>query len=97
MGMMDMRGMDSLNARVDSLVSRMNRATGNQKIAAMAEVIKEMVAQRKAMWEHMGQMMRSHEMMMPTGQRPPAESLPAPRQDSAPSDSTDHAGHHPQG
>ena len=57
--MMDMQRMDSLEARLDSLVSRMNHAAGNQKIAAMAAVINELVAQRRAMREHMRQMMES--------------------------------------
>jgi hypothetical protein len=54
-----MRMMDSLNARLDTLVSRMNRATGNKKVAAMAEVINELVAQRKAMHQQMRQMWSS--------------------------------------
>jgi hypothetical protein len=54
-----MRMIDSLNARLDSLVSRMNRATGDKKVAAMAAVINELVAQRKVMHEHMRQMMQS--------------------------------------
>jgi hypothetical protein len=42
-----MQMMDSLDARFDTLVSRMNRATGNSKVTAMAAVINELVAQRK--------------------------------------------------
>ena len=53
-----MQMMDSLNARLDTLVSRMNRSSGNQKVTAMAEVINELVAQRKLMQEHMRQMMQ---------------------------------------
>ena len=56
--------MDSLNRRLDSLVGRMNRAAGNQKITAMAEVINELVAQRKAMQQHMRGMMDRHGMPM---------------------------------
>jgi hypothetical protein len=56
-----MRVLDSLNARLDTLVSRMNQATGNKKVAAMADVINELVAQRKAMQRHMHQMMESRQ------------------------------------
>jgi hypothetical protein len=50
--------MDSLDARLDTLTARMNRATGNARIAAMADVINELVAQRRTMHRQM------HEMMM---------------------------------
>ena len=54
-----MQMMDSLNARLDTLVHRMNRAAGERKVTAMAEVITELVAQRKVMHQHMGRMMHS--------------------------------------
>jgi hypothetical protein len=89
---------DSLNARLDTLVSRMNRATGNRKVAAMADVITELVSQRKATQEHMRMMMESHQGMMMhiMGKPAPTESLPptaAP--DSTAADSSAHARHHP--
>ena len=49
--------MDSLDHRLDSLVGKMNRASGNAKVEAMAAVINELVAQRKAMRERMHRMM----------------------------------------
>ena len=55
---------DSLDRRLDSLVGRMNRASGNQKIAAMAAVINELVAQRKVMHRQMQQMHGHMEEMM---------------------------------
>ena len=58
-----MRVMDSANARLDSLVERMNRASGNAKVSAMAQVINELVAQRRTMQSHMRQMIRSHGKM----------------------------------
>jgi hypothetical protein len=79
--------MDSLDRRLDSLVNRMNRAGDGQKLAAMAAVINELVAQRKTMRSHMREMMRGH------GSAPSART-PAPARDSAVSDSA-HAGHHP--
>jgi hypothetical protein len=69
--------MDSLDRRLDSLVGRMNRATGNQKVSAMAVVINEMVAQRRVMQQHMRAMMdgRGMPMMMPDPRRrPPADT-----------------------
>jgi hypothetical protein len=97
-----MHMMDSLNARLDTLVSRMNRATGSRKVTAMAEVINELIAQRKVMHAHMRQMMESGEgMMHMMGQPTPSEGgPPAPKTDSAKTDSSaadtaGHAGHHP--
>lgn len=88
-----MRTMDSLNARLDTLVSRMNRATGNKRMAAMADVINELVAQRKAMQKHM------REMMQPGGgMRMPRTGAPAPadaRRPTAETDSAVHGQHHP--
>ncbi len=40
--------MASLDAKLDSLVATMNSATGTQKVDAMAAVINELAAQRKA-------------------------------------------------
>jgi uncharacterized coiled-coil protein SlyX len=86
MGMQDRRMMDSLNARLDSLVVRMNRATGNEKMAAMARTIDELVAQRKTMQQHMRRMMESRRGRM--------DMMKESAIDSASAD-TDHAGHHP--
>jgi hypothetical protein len=78
-----MHMMDSLNARLDTLVSRMNGATGSRKVTAMADVINEQVAQRKAMHEHMRRMMESRKGMMhmrgdpaPDGRREPDAGSP---------------------
>lgn len=97
-GMADqMRAMDSLSARLDTLVSRMNRATGNRKVAAMADVINELVAQRKAMHERMREMMQSRQGMMMHMMRepvPPQGRPPTSETDSA-ADTAGHAEHHP--
>jgi hypothetical protein len=89
--------MDSLNRRLDSLVARMNRVTGAQKVAAMADVINELVAQRKAMQERMHQMMGSREGMkhMMTDSARVSPGVRAPRADSAAADTAGHQGHHP--
>jgi predicted transcriptional regulator len=57
-----MRVMDSMNARLDTLVQRMNRASGNAKVPAMAQVINELVSQRRAMQRHMHRMMHGRMM-----------------------------------
>ena len=91
------RTMDSLNTRLDSLVARMNRATGTQKVAAMADVINELVVQRKEMQGHMRQMMGKREGMMDMmdDSAPASLGIPAPGPDSATADTAGHAGHHP--
>ncbi len=48
--------MKEMNARLDAKVAAMDAATGDKKVEAMADVIKEMVAQRKEMQEHMMKM-----------------------------------------
>jgi hypothetical protein len=83
-GRRQMAVMDSLNARLDTLLGRMNRAKGNAKVTAMAQVINELVAQRKAMQGHMRQMMQRHRGMMEM------------EIDSATADTAGHAEHHPQ-
>ena len=85
--------MDSLNHRLDSLVDRMNRASGNQKVQAMATVINELVAQRKAMQDRMHQMMERGGMMGMMNDSTPA----GPRSTATPDtavDTTNHAAHH---
>jgi hypothetical protein len=50
---MCMKMMEAGSARLDSLVTLMDRATGASKVDAMGRVIGELVGQRKAMREHM--------------------------------------------
>jgi len=92
-----MRMMDSLNARLDTLVSRMNRATGNRKVTAMADVINELVAQRKAMHEHMREMMQSRQgmMMHMMGEPAPPQGRPPRSGTDSAADTAGHAEHHP--
>jgi hypothetical protein len=92
-----MQAMASRNARLDSLVGRMNTATGNIKIAAMADVINEFVAQRRMMQEHMRQMMGpGHGMMENMKGKPPQRGG---RRPTSPPDprvaDTGHVEHHP--
>ena len=92
-----MRMMDSLNVHLDTLVNRMNRATGNKKVTAMADVINELVAQRRAMQGHMREMMESRQgmMMQQMGEPAPAKGpLTSGAADSTAAD-TGHAAHHP--
>ena len=100
------RGMmmaDSMDARLDTLVRAMNRATGTGKVQAMAAVINELVAQRKAMRAHMHEMMESDGMMRRQGegrrgghmmqdmQKSPADSAEAKMSEP---DTVDHSQHH---
>jgi hypothetical protein len=48
-------------ARLDALVKTMNAASGDAKVAAIAAVVNEMVAQQKTMHSHMHEM---HQHMM---------------------------------
>ena len=54
-----MSRMKEMDARLDAKVAAMDSAKGDQKVEAMAAVIKEMVSQRKEMQEHM---MKMHDM-----------------------------------
>jgi hypothetical protein len=56
---MMMQQVQAADARLEKLVSEMNRATGSKKVEAMAAVINEMVAQRKQMRAHMMHMRES--------------------------------------
>ena len=87
-----MMRMDSLNARLDSLVDRMNRSSGDRKVRAMAAVITELVSERKMMQGHMHLMMEHGGMMERMNQaRPTSPAKP----DSAVTDTTGHSAHHP--
>ena len=96
-GGMMMSMMDSADARLDRLVSTMNKTTGSRKVQAMAAVINELVAQRKTMRTHAKQMMGPDGMMgngtgghrnMMQNMRPvPPGTAPPP----AASDTADHA------
>ena len=90
---MSMMMMDSLNHRLDSLVDRMNRASGNQKVQAMAAVINELVAQRKAMQDRMHQMMERGGMMGMMNDSTSAGPRSTARPDTV-IDTTNHAAHH---
>lgn len=51
-----MAEMKAADARLDALVTEMNAATGNAKVAAIASLVNELAAQHKAMHERMGRM-----------------------------------------
>ena len=51
-----MEEMKAMDARLDEKVAAMNAAKGDQKVEAMAAVINELVAQRKAMRDSFGAM-----------------------------------------
>lgn len=58
-GMEPRTGPTMEDARLDSLVTAMHRATGTKKTAAMERVIDALLADRKAMHERMMQMMQT--------------------------------------
>ena len=58
-----MADMKAADEKLAALVATMNTAKGEAKVAALAQVVSELVVQQKAMHEHMGMM----EMMMGGG------------------------------
>ena len=56
-----MAEMKAANAKLDQLVQKMDAATGDAKVNATGDVVRELVAQHKAMHTRMGQM---HQQMM---------------------------------
>jgi len=52
------------DARIATLVARMNSATGAARTDAMAELLTAMVQQHKSMRDHMDAMMQMHDSMM---------------------------------
>ena len=100
-GEMMMSMMDSADARLDRLVSAMNKTTGSRKVQAMAAVINELVAQRKMMRMHAMQMMMGRDGMMGNGagggrnmrqnMRPASPDTAHP---PAAPDTADHTQHH---
>jgi len=65
-----MADLKASDARIDELVAAMNRATGDARVEAIAQVVNELVRQEKALHEHMGMMGRH--MMMGAGGGMPA-------------------------
>lgn len=61
--------MAASDAKLDQLVAGMNAAAGEAKVAAIAEVVNELVRQQKAMHAHMAMMARH--MGEGMGRRPP--------------------------
>lgn len=69
-----MQKMQARQAKLDELVAAMEAAEGTARVDAIADVVKELVAQRRAMNEHMQQM---HGRMMgstPAGGEPEGKS-----------------------
>jgi len=58
-----MGGMMATDARLDALVAKMNAATGQAKVDAMAELLAALVQDRQAMGRHMGSMMSMMQKM----------------------------------
>jgi len=93
-----MQSMTAADQRLSELVAKMNAATGDKKVDAMAAVITELVAQRKQMQEQMrtqGSMMDQMMSRMGTmqGSGGMMKSAPEPKKDAT---DADHAAHHPE-
>ena len=99
-GEMMMSMMDSADARLERLVSTMNKTTGSSKVPAMAAVINELVAQRKMMRTHARQMMMGPDGMMGNGTgggrnlQNMKPTTPDTTASPAKPDTADHAQHH---
>ena len=62
-----MADMKAADAKLDQLVTDMNAAKGDAKVAAIARVVTELVNHQKSMHAHMGAMQAGmHEKMMST-------------------------------
>lgn len=73
--------MQAMDARLHEKLAAMNAVTGDQKIEAMAAVINELVAQRKAMTEGFGPMhhgMKCPRMGHPAGMPPDCPMMKQP-------------------
>ena len=68
-----MHAMDSLAARLDTAVARMNRATGDARTTAMQDVLRELVAAHKEMHTHMAGMSSHRPMADSAGMRTPMQ------------------------
>jgi hypothetical protein len=55
-----MQKMEASNAKLDELVAAMNAAQGDAKVDAIAAVVNELVAQRRAMQARMAQVRAQH-------------------------------------
>ncbi len=80
-----MAGMQAGNAQLEELASRMNAATGQAKMAAMAELLTALVKQRTMSSDAMKEMqgrgaspMMEHMMGATTAPTPPPAAAPAP-------------------
>jgi len=93
-----MKNMAAADQRLSDLVAKMNRATGEEKVAAMAAVVNELVVQRRQMQEQMRMQGDKMEEMMSRmsamhGAGGMMKKTPEPVPDA---NQTDHADHHPQ-
>ena len=93
-----MQSMTAADQRLSELVAKMNAATGDKKVEAMAAVVTELVAQRKQMQEQMrmqGSMMDQMMSRMATMHGPGGmmKSTSEPKKDAT---DADHAAHHPE-
>lgn len=81
-----MEQLQAADAKLETLLARMDGAQGNAKVDAMAEVVRELVAERKTMRSMMESMPMMHGMPMEGGAgmgRPMGQpASPAPKSDA---------------
>jgi hypothetical protein len=93
-----MQRMAAADQKLDQLVAKMNAATGDEKVAAIAAVVTELAAQRRqmrAMMQMQGGMMEQMMMRMSTMHQSGGMMKKAPEPASGANDK-DHAAHHPE-
>lgn len=56
-----MASMDAQDKKIDALVAELNAAKGTDRLDKLVAVVNELVAERKAMHEHMMGMMKMHQ------------------------------------
>ena len=91
-----MQGMLATGQKLTVVVARMNAATGERKVDAIAAVVAELVAQRQQMQEQMHKQGAMMEQMMSRmaamhGRGGMMQGTPEPKKDVDP----DHEAHHP--
>ncbi|HZJ33031.1 MAG TPA: hypothetical protein VFD21_15750 [Vicinamibacterales bacterium] len=92
-----MQNMRAADQKVAELIAKMNAATGDRKVDAIAAVVTELAAQRKQMQEQMRMQSGMMEQMMSRmsamhGSGGMMQGTPAPKTDAT---DPDHAAHHP--
>ena len=92
-----MKNMAAADQKLSDLVAKMNAATGDKKVAAIAEVVTELVAQRHQMQEQMRMQRGMMDQMMSrmSAMHGSAGMMKGNAEPKAGATDADHAAHHP--